>query len=51
MTVQMHGVGGWELVLHDYPHGAVVAEIVDVPLRVVGVREIALIGKDQDWMA
>ena len=48
MAVQMHGVGGTELVLDDNSYGAVVAEIVDIPLWVVGVREVALIRQHED---
>ena len=50
MAVQMHGVGGAELILNDDSDGAVVTEIVDIPLRVVGVREVALVCQDKDWV-
>ena len=50
MAVQMHGVRGAELILDDDSDGAVVAEIVDIPLGVVGVREVALVRQDQDWV-
>ena len=48
MAVQMHGVGGAELILDDNSDGAVVAEIVDIPLRVVGVREVALVRQNKN---
>ena len=51
MAVQMHGVGGAELILDNNANGAVVPEIVDIPLGVVGVREVALIRKDKDRVA
>ena len=51
MAVQMHGVGGRELILDNNSDGAVVAEIVDIPLGVVGVGEVALVRQDKDWVA
>ena len=48
MAVEMHGVGGRELVLDDDTDGAVGSEVVDVPLGVKGIREVALIGEDED---
>ena len=44
MAMKMHRVGGRELVLDNEPDGAVVTKVVDVPLGVVWVREVALIG-------
>ena len=48
VAVEMHGVGGWELVFDDDADGAVGAEVIDVPLGVEGVREVALVGEDED---
>ena len=48
VAVEMHGVGGWELVLDDDTDGAVGSEVVDVPLGVKGIRDVALIGEDED---
>ena len=50
VAVEMHGVGGGEFVLDNDADGAVVAEVVDVPLGVVGVGEVALVGEDEDRM-
>ena len=44
MAVQVHGVGGAEFVLDDDADGGVVAEVVGVPLGVVGVGDVALVG-------
>lgn len=51
VAVQMHGVGGREFVLDDDADGGVVAEVVGVPLRVVGVGDVALVGEDEHWVA
>ena len=40
VTVEMHRVRGWNGVLHDNANRVVVAEVVDVPLRVVRVRDV-----------
>ena len=48
VAVEMHGVGGWELVLDDDADGAVGSEVVDVPLGVEGVGDVALVGEDED---
>ena len=48
VTVKMHRVRGWDLVLHDDANGVVVAEVVDVPLRVVGVRYVAQVCQEQN---
>lgn len=50
MAVEMHGVGSGELILDDNSDGAVGTKVVDIPLRVIGVREIALVGQDKDWV-
>jgi len=44
----MHGVRGAEFVVHYQADGGVVAEVVDVPLRVVGVGCIALVCEKED---
>ena len=51
VAVEVHGVGGRELVLDDDADGAVVAEVVDVPLRVEGVGDVALVCEDEDRVA
>lgn len=51
VAVQMHGVGGGEFVLDDQADRRVVAEIVGVPLRVVGVGDVALVGEDEHGVA
>ena len=48
MPVQMHGVGSGKFVMDDDADGGVVAEVVDVPLGVVGVGEVAAVGKHED---
>lgn len=48
VPVEMHGVRGWELVLDNDADGAVVPEVVDVPLGIKGVGNVALIGQDKD---
>ena len=51
VPVQVHGVGGRELVLDDEPDGRVVPEVVGVPLRVEGVGDVALVGEDEHGVA
>lgn len=48
VSVEMHRVGGREFVLHDETDGGVVGEVVDVPLRVVRVGDVALVGEDEE---
>ena len=48
VAVEMHGVGGWEFVLDDEADGAVVAEVVDVPLGIEWIGDVALVGEDED---
>ena len=50
VAMEMHGVGGGKFVLDNEADGAIVAEVVDVPLWVVGVGEVALVGEDEDRM-
>lgn len=47
VSVEVHGVGGGEEVANDELNGRVLAEVVDVPLRVVGIRGVAEIGEQQ----
>ena len=51
VPVQVHRVGGPELVLDDEPDGRVVAKVVGVPLRVEGVGDVALVGEDEHGVA
>ena len=51
VAVEVHGVGGGEVVVDDYPDRGVVAEVVGVPLRVEGVRDVALVGEDEHGVA
>ncbi len=51
VPVQVHGVGGGEFVLHDQPDRGVVAEVVGVPLRVIGVGDVALVREDEHRVA
>lgn len=51
VPVQVHRVRGGEFVLHDEPDGGVVAEVVGVPLRVVGVGDVALVREDEHRVA
>ncbi len=48
VAVKMHGVRGAEFVLDDDADGAVGAKVVHVPLGVVGVREVALVGENEN---
>ena len=41
-------MGGRELVLDDDTDGAVGSEVVDVPLGVKGIRDVAIVGEDED---
>lgn len=51
VPVQVHRVGGGELVLDDEPDGGVVPEVVGVPLGVVGVGDVALVREDEHGVA
>lgn len=51
VAVKMHGVGGREGVLDDDTDRAVVSEVVDIPLGVEWVRDVALVGEDEDGVA
>ena len=51
VPVEVHGVRGGEVVVDDDPDGGVVAEVVGVPLRVEGVGDVALVGKDEHGVA
>ena len=51
MAVKMHGMRLTELVLNNKADGTVGPEVVDIPLGVVGVREVALICEDEDGVA
>ena len=42
VAVEMHGVGGYEVVVDDETHRGVGAEVVDIPVG-VGVGEIACV--------
>ncbi len=48
VSVEVHGVGGGEVVADDDADGGVGAEVVDVPLGVEGVGEVALVGEDEE---
>ncbi len=50
VPVEMHGMGSSEFVLHDEADGGVVAKVVDVPLRVLGVGRVALVCEEKDRM-
>lgn len=41
VSVEMHGVRGRKEVANDELHGRVLPEVVDVPLRVVGIRGVS----------
>jgi len=47
----MHGVGGREEVSDDDLYGCVLPKVVDVPLRVVGVRGVPEICEQQQGIA
>ncbi len=47
MSLEMHGVGGWDDVLDNDADGVVVTEVVDTPLRIIGVRSVALVCEDE----
>lgn len=51
VTMEMHGVGGREVVVDDDADGAVVPKVVDVPFGIEGVGEVALVGQDEDGVA
>ena len=51
VPVEMHGVCGGEVVLKDDPYRGISAEVVDVPLRVIGIGGVALVGKDEERVA
>ena len=53
VAVEVHGVGGVEaeVVVDDDADGGVCAEVVDVPLGVVGVGGVALVGEGEDGVA
>lgn len=50
MAVEMHGVGSEEFVLDDKADGCVVAKVVNIPLRIEGVRGVALICTNKNWV-
>ena len=49
VAVEVHGVGGGGVVVEDYADGGVGAEVVDGPLRVEGVGDVALVCEEEDW--
>ena len=53
VPMKMHGVGDVvaEVVVDDDADGGVCAEVVDVPLGVVGVGGVALVGEGEDGVA
>lgn len=51
VPVEVHGVGGGEVVVDDEADGGVVAEVVGVPLGVEGVGDVALVGEDEHGVA
>lgn len=51
VSVEMHGVRGREGVFDDDADGGVGAEVVGVPLRVVGVGDVALVREDEHRVA
>ena len=48
VAVEMHGMDGAEDVADDEADGVGGAEIVDVPVRVVGVGGVALVGEEEE---
>lgn len=42
-------MGGPDFILDDDPNGAVVSEVIDVPVGFEG-RDVALVGKDENWI-
>lgn len=50
MTVQMHRMRGSALVFDDDSDARVGTKVVDVPLRIVGIRGISPVGEQEDWV-
>lgn len=46
VAVEMHGMRGGRRIIDDDAHGAVGAEVLDVPF--VGVGEVSLLGEQED---
>ena len=44
VTVQMHRVGGWDVVTYDDSDRRITAEVVHIPFRVVRVGCVSLVG-------
>ena len=51
VAVEVHGVGGVELVVDDEAHGGVGAEVEDGPFGVVRVGDVACVGEGEDGVA
>ena len=54
MSVEMHGmsgVGRIDVVTEDDTDRVIIAKVVDVPLRVVGIGGISLVGEQEERMA
>lgn len=41
---------GWEFIVDDEADRGGIFEVVDVPLRVEGVGDVALLGEDENWV-
>ena len=51
VPVEVHRVESeWDVAVDDEAHGGVGAEVVDVPLRVLRVGDVALVGEEEDWV-
>jgi len=48
VAVDVHGVSGLVFIVHDDADGFVGAEVVDIPLGIIGVRVVPLIGEQED---
>ena len=51
VAVEVHRVVLCKFVFDDDAHGAVVSEVVDVPFGIGGIRDVALVGEDENGMA
>ena len=48
MPMKMHGMRSYKFVVNDEPYRAVSAEVVNIPFRIVRVREIALVPENEE---
>lgn len=50
MAMEMHRVRSGDFVFHNEADAVVGAEVVDIPLGIIGVRGVSQVGEQEDWV-